>query len=122
MRKYVLPVIGPILFSLVSTANAMTLLLKDYQSAKNEDEKAVAKLWLDGVKEGLITFNSQLELEGRQPLFCLPGKLALTVEQAEDIMMRDADIARKVTDPGRFLISTILLYGLKDTFPCGEKH
>ena len=39
MRKYVLPVIGLILFSLVSTANAMTLLLKDYQSPKNEDEK-----------------------------------------------------------------------------------
>jgi hypothetical protein len=118
MRKYVLLVIA-MLFSLASSANAATILLKDYKSPKNEAEKAFSQLYLDGIKEGLITFNSQLTNEGRQPLFCLPGKLALTIEQAEEIMLRDA---KKVPNPDQYPISIILLHGLKDTFPCDEKH
>jgi len=112
-------VIALMLFSLSSSANAMTLLLKDYKSPKDEDEKAVTKLWLDGVKEGLITFNAHLRTEGQQPLFCLPGKSALTVEQAENIMMSEA---KKVPNPDQYPVSIILLHGLKEAFPCDEKH
>jgi hypothetical protein len=43
------------------------------------------------VKQGLLAFDAELAVEGRQRLFCLPQNLALTVEQAEDIMMREAN-------------------------------
>jgi hypothetical protein len=44
--------------------------------------------------------------------------LALTVEQAEEIMMRKA---KKMADPDGVPISIILIDGLQDTFPCDEE-
>jgi hypothetical protein len=75
-------------------------------------------LYLDGVKEGIIELNVVLA-KRQQPLFCLPEKLALTVGQAEEIMMRQAE---KVTDPDQLPIALLLGEGLKDTFPCDAKH
>ena len=90
-------VIGLMLFGLtLSSANAASIPLRDYKSPKNETEKVLFKMYLDGVREGLAMFDAELAVEGRQPLFCMPNDLALTVEQAQDIMMREA---KKSTDP-----------------------
>jgi len=80
-------VIALMLFNLISSANAMTVIFKDYKAAANKDEKAFYLLYLDGVREGIIELNVVLEEKRQQPLFCLPEKSALTVGQAEDIMM-----------------------------------
>jgi hypothetical protein len=111
-------VIALILFGLTSSANAMTVIFKDYKAANN-DEMAFYLLYLDGVREGIIELNVVLEEKRQQPLFCLPGKLALTVGQAEDIMMRQAE---KITDPDQLPIGLLLAQGLQNTFPCDEKH
>ena len=79
-------VIVLMLFGLTSSANAMTVIFKDYKAANN-DEKAFYLLYLNGVREGIIELNVVLEEKRQQPLFCLPEKSALTVGQAEDIMM-----------------------------------
>jgi hypothetical protein len=112
------PVIALILFGLTSSANAMTVIFKDYKAATS-DEKAFYLLYLDGVREGIIELNVVLEEKRQQPLFCLPEKLALTVGQAEDIMMRQAE---KITDPEQLPIGLLLAQGLQNTFPCDEKH
>jgi hypothetical protein len=96
----------------------MTVIFKDYKAANN-DEKAFYLLYLDGVREGIIQLNVVLQAKRQQPLFCLPEKLALTVGQAEDVMMRQA---QKVADPDQLPIGLLLAEGLKDTFPCDEKH
>jgi len=88
-------VIVLILFGLTSSANAMTVIFKDYKAANN-DEKAFYLLYLDGVREGIIELNEVLA-KRQQPLFCLPEKLALTVGQAEDIMMRQGDRSRSAS-------------------------
>jgi Rap1a immunity proteins len=111
-------VIALILFGLTSSANAMTIIFKDYKAATS-DEKAFYLLYLDGVREGIIELNVVLEEKRQQPLFCLPEKLALTVGQAEDIMMRQAE---KITDPEQLPIGLLLAQGLQNTFPCDEKH
>jgi Rap1a immunity proteins len=111
-------VIALILFGLTSSANAMTVIFKDYKAATS-DEKAFYLLYLDGVREGIIELNVVLEEKRQQPLFCLPEKLALTVGQAEDIMMRQAE---KITDPEQLPIGLLLAQGLQNTFPCDEKH
>ena len=80
-------VIALSVFGLTSSANAMTVIFKDYKAANN-DERAFYLLYLDGVREGIIQLNVVLEEKRQQPLFCLPEKLVLTIEQAEDIMMR----------------------------------
>jgi hypothetical protein len=111
-------VIALILFGLTSSANAMTVIFKDYKAANN-DEKAFYYLYLDGVREGIIELNGVLEDKRQQPLFCLPEKLELTIEQTEDIMMRQAE---KITDPDQLPIGLLLAQGLQNTFPCDEKH
>ena len=112
-------VIALMLVSLTSSANAALLRFKDYKTSKDRWGKAVNKVYLDGVKQGLLAFDAELAVEGRQRLFCLPQNLALTVEQAEDIMLREAN---KTTDPDKFPISVLLINGLKETFPCDAKH
>ena len=112
-------VIALILFGLTSSANAMTVIFKDYKAAYNEDEKAFYLLYLDGLREGITELNVVLEEKRQQPLFCLPDKLAMTVGQAEEIMMRQAE---KITDPDQVPIELLLAQGLQDTFPCDEKH
>jgi len=112
-------VIALILFGLTSSANAMTVTFKDYKKAANSDEKAFYLLYLDGVREGIIELNVVLEEKRQQPLFCLPERLALTVGQAEDIVMRQAE---KITDPDQLPIGLLLVEGLQNTFPCDEKH
>ena len=111
--------IALMLFGLSSSANAMTVIFKDYKAAANKDEKAFYYLYLDGVREGIVELNVVLEEKRQQPLFCLPEKLELNVEQAEDIMMRQA---QKMTDPDQLPIGRLLVEGLKDTFPCDKKH
>ena len=111
-------VVALILFGLTSSAYAMTVIFKDYKAANN-DERAFYLLYLDGVREGIIELNVVLEEKRRQPLFCLPEKLVLTIEQAEDIMMRQAE---KITDPEQLPIGLLLAQGLQNTFPCDEKH
>ena len=111
-------VIALILLGLTSSANAMTVIFKDYKAANN-DERAFYLLYLDGVREGIIELNVVLEEKRQQPLFCLPEKLVLTVEQAEHIMMRQAE---KITDPDQLPIGLLLAQGLQNTFPCDEKH
>ena len=112
-------VIALMLFNLISSANAMTVIFKDYKAAANKDEKAFYLLYLDGVREGIVELNVVLEEKRQQPLFCLPEKLELTVEQAEDIMMRQA---QQMTDPDQLPIGLLLTQGLQNTFPCDEKH
>ena len=107
--------IALMLVSLTSSANALTVTFKDYKKAANKHEKAFYLLYLDGVREGIIELNVVLEEKRQQPLFCLPGKWALTVEQAEDIMMRQAE---KLTDPDQLPIGLLLAQGLQNTFPC----
>ena len=111
-------VIALMLVSLTSSANAMTVIFKDYKAATS-DEKAFYYLYLDGVREGIIELNVVLEEKRQQPLFCLPEKLALTVGQAEDVMMRQA---QKMTDPDQLPIGLLLAQGLQNTFLCDEKH
>src|SRR6516165_3318002 len=63
-------VIALMLFNLISSANAMTVIFKDYKAAANKDEKAFYLLYLDGVREGIIELNVVLEEKRQQPLFC----------------------------------------------------
>jgi len=98
-----------------SDANAATVRFKQYTNPSSEEFRTFNKLYLDGVKEGLIDFNMSLKWDSRPPFFCLPSKLAQTVEQAEDIMVRKA---KTLADPDTIPIALILLEGLKETFPC----
>lgn len=101
-------------------ASAASITVENYQKEVNQDTRALNLLWLDGVKEGLVSSSVAAQVDGKQPLFCLPGKLALTAEQAEDLMLRWAKAHPEVasTNNTRLPASLALLGGLVDTFPC----
>jgi len=94
---------------------ASDVRLDSYRNPKNESFRNINQLYLDGVKSGLMAYNTRIKSQGGQPAFCMPDNLALTVEQAEDIMLRRAD---KSSARGDMLVSILLLSGLRDTFPC----
>ena len=53
-------VIALMLFGLSSSANAMTVIFKDYKAATS-DKKAFYYLYIDGVRQGIIELNVVLE-------------------------------------------------------------
>ena len=60
--------------------NAETVLMRDYKVPKNEEFKAFNELYLAGVKEGLLTANAKLAMDGKPKLFCLPPKKEVTAQ------------------------------------------
>jgi len=98
-------------------AVASDVRLDSYRNPKNESFRNFNQLYLDGVKSGLMAYNAWAKSHGGQQAFCLPANLALTVEQAEDIMLRRAD---KAAAKGDMLVSILLLAGLRETYPCDK--
>jgi hypothetical protein len=103
--------------ALSSAAMSQDVRLGQYRGEKSREEfRTFNKLFVAGLKSGLMAYNAVVAAEGKA-LFCLPPKLALTTEQAEDIINRTADEHHFPTD---YLISLVLLTGLEETFPCKQ--
>ncbi|MCR6733739.1 MAG: hypothetical protein NVV83_06455 [Afipia sp.] len=94
---------------------ASDVRLDAYRNPKNESFRNINQLYLDGVKSGLMAYNARIKSQGGQPAFCMPDNLAMSIEQAEEIMLRRAD---KSSAKGDMPVSILLLSGLRDTFPC----
>ena len=94
---------------------ASDVRLDSYRNPKSEGLRNAYQLYLDGVKSGLMAYNAWMKNHGGQPAFCMPGNLAMTTEQTEDLMLKSAD---KRAAKGDMLIALLLMWGLQDTFPC----
>jgi hypothetical protein len=100
-----------------NVAHASNVTIDEYRHPKTAEVKFFNSLYLDGLKDGLILFSVLQKENGQKPLFCVPPKLAVTVEQAEDIMLR---FANKKGLPENGPVDILLLGGLKEAFPCNE--
>jgi hypothetical protein len=96
---------------------AQTVLLRDYKVPKDEESRTFNELYLAGVKEGLLTSNAKLAMDGKPKLFCLPAKKEVTAQEAGEIIVHQANT---VPDADNYPISILLLAGFIDTFPCDE--
>ena len=94
---------------------AADVRLDNYRHPESENFRIFNRMYLDGVKGGLMASNAWIRSRGGQLAFCMPGNLAMTTEQTEDIMLKSAD---KRAAKGDMLIASLLLWGLQDTFPC----
>jgi hypothetical protein len=103
---------------LSSVAKPQEVRIDQYRHPKTKEFHELDRLYLGGIKSGLTWYNAYLISEHQKPAFCLPDNLALTNEQAEDILLR---WAKKNRPPDDFPISLALLYGLQETFPCRGK-
>lgn len=80
-------------------------------------DRHLADAYLHGVKDGIVLVNAALQDDKRPLYFCLPPKLALTEEQAADIVEREAK-ELNTPDPDGLPVVALLFAGLKNTFPC----
>ena len=96
---------------------AADVRLNSYRNPKSEGLRNAYLLYLDGVRGGLMASNAWIRSRGGQLAFCMPGNLAMTTEQTEDIMLKSAD---KRASKGNTLIALLLLWGLEDTYPCDK--
>lgn len=113
MNKWILS--AYLLTLAAAPAVAADVRLDSYRNPQNEKFREFNHLYLDGVRSGLMAYNARIKSRGGQPVFCIPGSLAMTTEQTEQIMLRSAD---KRSAKGDMLVSILLLSGLQDTFPC----
>jgi hypothetical protein len=95
---------------------AADVRLDSYRNPDNtEGLRNAYQLYLDGVRGGLMASNAWMRNHGGQLAFCMPGNLALTTEQTEEILLKSAD---KRAAKGDMPIATVLLWGMQDSFPC----
>jgi hypothetical protein len=85
--------------------------LGPYRNPETEGMRNVYRTYLDGVKGGLMAANAW------QQAFCLPEHLALTIEQAEDIVLASA---KKRAAKDDWFVASLLLSGLQDACPCEQ--
>ncbi|MGY4476864.1 hypothetical protein ACVILL_004278 [Bradyrhizobium sp. USDA 3364] len=94
---------------------AADVRLDSYRNPKSENFRIFNHMYLDGVRGGLMASNAWLKRHGGQMLFCMPGDLALSSEQTEEIMLKSAD---KRSAKGEMVVALLLLWGMQDTYPC----
>jgi Rap1a immunity proteins len=101
-----------LVFCAISTVNALSV--NSYKSEKNDEMRKLNKAYLSGVRDGIVTVNHAVELDGKRPFFCLPID-GLRFEQAEDTMVQRSDTSRTIE---YMPVWAVLFEALKDKFPC----
>jgi hypothetical protein len=95
-------------------ANAQTVTMGQYRHPRSEADMNSNKAYLTAVRDGLIAYNMSADTK----LFCTPGNPYLPFEQLGEIVMRWA--RKKNVDADKLPLGLVLLYGLKETYPCSN--
>ena len=108
-----------------SSANAAMTRIE-----KGQQLKKVHKMYLQGVRDGLLAYNRQLETDtsrrGSKPFFCLPHDFDLTIDKAEKLTSRKVESTASTLENGssdfdeRYDVSfpRLLLAKLMEAYPC----
>ncbi len=115
MVRCLVIVIAAILTLASGPVSAQTVRLDEYQHPSSPKFKEFNQIYLKGVVDGFMAYSVA---DARNRFFCIPPTLAITIEQAEEIMLRYAD---KKQLPGTVPIGVPLFFGLKDAFPCAKE-
>jgi hypothetical protein len=83
------------------------------QYLDNKSELVV--LLLHSYAQGMEWSNTELESQGKAPLYCAPSKLAINGEQHADIFRKHVKDNPYV---GKYPAAMVLLDALQATFPC----
>jgi hypothetical protein len=73
---------------LAREGSSATLLLRNYNNPDSDTMRLLNERHLDGIIDGLVSYNAFLEANSTNQLFCLPSVSVLTVQQAEEIIAR----------------------------------
>jgi hypothetical protein len=122
--------------TLLITAIAALLMVSTANAAMNRIEKGqqlkkLHKRYLQGVRDGLLAYNRQLQTDtsrrgGSKPYFCLPANFDLTIDKTEKLASRKIESAPSSLEDGssnfdeRYDVSfpNLLLSKLREAYPC----
>jgi hypothetical protein len=96
------------------TTNA---LLKAFDTGSLSDKNAVL-VALHATEDGIGWANVAIRQKGEAPLYCEPSNLAITAEQALDMLRRGATDDRKL---GEVSYGMAMLVVLERVFPCSSR-
>jgi hypothetical protein len=110
----------------VSTADAAMNRIE-----KSEQLKKIHKMYLQGVRDGLLAYHRQLETDtskrgGSKPYFCIPPGVDLTIDKTEKLTSRKREPTASTSEDDssnfdeRYDVSfpRLLLSKLRETYPC----
>jgi hypothetical protein len=121
---------------LLVTATASLCIVSNANADMNRTEKSLQlkklhKMYLQGVRDGLVAYNRQLETDtsrrgGSKPYFCLPANFDLTIDKTEKLTSRKVESAPSNLDDDssnfdeRYDVSVprLLLAKLREAYPC----
>jgi hypothetical protein len=122
--------------TLLITAIAALLMVSAANADMNRIEKSqqlkkLHKMYLQGVRDGLLAYNRQLQTDtsrrgGGKPYFCLPAEFDLTIDKTEKLTSRKVERAPSSLEDGssnfdeRYDVSfpNLLLGRLREAYPC----
>jgi hypothetical protein len=92
-----------------------TVLLRNYNNPESLTMRLLNERHLDGIIDGIVSYNVLLQENNTKKIFCLPSDSVLTVQQAEEIINH---VSQRLTKPDDVPISVLLIVGLQEAFPC----
>jgi hypothetical protein len=72
--------------ALCVTSAVNALSVNSYRNEKEDEMRKLNRTYLAGVRDGIVTVNHALEVDGDRPYFCLLSSEELRIEQAENII------------------------------------
>jgi hypothetical protein len=117
-------------------AIAAVCMVSDANAAMNRIEKSqqmkkLHRMYLQGLRDGLLAYNRQLESDtsrhaSGKPYFCLPPNFDLTIDKAEKLVSRKTDSTASNSEDDsthfdeRYDVSfpILLLAKLREAYPC----
>ncbi|WP_265529103.1 Rap1a/Tai family immunity protein [Sphingomicrobium marinum] len=79
------------------------------------EEAGFNLLYLHGVSQGLSWANVAMEMDGKQPIYCPPENLTITVDQNVQILRDHTDNNPEIED---FPVALVFLLAVENVFPC----
>jgi hypothetical protein len=104
-----------VLFVSAREGSSATMLFGNYNNPESSTMRVLNERQLDGIIDGIVSYNVFLEANNTNKLFCLPSDSVLTIQQAEEVISR---ASQRVANPDEVPISLLLILGLQDLFPC----
>ncbi len=108
-----------LLLLLPVSSNSQTLRMGGYLHPRDAQEKALFSMYVAGLRDGFLFYGGAERVDNPtiKPLYCFPKGIALSTEQAEEIIRRWAE-QHKDTIKDDNSVGLTLLLGLEQSFPC----
>ena len=117
-------VVGTVLVATLSLAPMRAfafMSVGDYVGERDPDNRALNKIFLSGIVQGLQTYNGIQMADKQRMIFCVPLTLDIAEDEADHILSRWAEQKRDQS-ADKLPIGLGMIYALAEAFPCQKPN